>query len=133
MSDAPENPTPPPTPPPTTDYASAAAPAPPTPTDRKRNVQGIVLGVILGIVIAAGAPIAGATIDSQMNRGDDLAGLGGLIAGLMAAGALLFIATGAAFVLGARRRSARLRGAGWGLLMVIGLAALSAGICAVAM
>jgi hypothetical protein len=95
--------------------------------------QGIVLGAVVGIVLLVALPIVGAVIDTKLHPGVELAGLGGLMAGAMIGGAMLLISTVAAFVIGARRRSPILRGAGRGLLLAIGLAGLTAGICAVAM
>ena len=111
------------------DYVSPGATPPP---ERKRLLQGIVLGVIVAIVLLVATQLICSAIDAKLNPGE-LAGLGGLFLGAMLGAGLLLLATLLAFTLPARHRSPLLRGAGRGMLLMVGVAALAAGVCSVAM
>jgi hypothetical protein len=119
-----------PPPPAPTDDASPVAP-PPAPAPAGNGLgRGFFLGVIVGIVLLVGMPIGCAWIDAKQNPGE-LAGVGGLFLGAMVGAGLLVVGTILAFILPARRRSPVLRGAAHGMLLIIAIAALTAGVCAV--
>jgi hypothetical protein len=99
-------------------------------------MAGGATGLVSAMALAIFAPLLGMVIDAGVNQGRELAGLGGLVLGALVGAALLLIATIAAFIVAARRRSTDLRGAAWGLLTaiaLIGLIGLIGGICASAM
>jgi hypothetical protein len=140
MADAQDHSRPPPTTPkrsPSTsammpaDDASARASDEADSKDRTRFVQGIVLGFVIGVVMLVATPLICSAIDARMSPGE-LAGLGGLFLGAFLGAGLLVVATVITFALPARRRRPLLRGFARGMLLVVGLAALTAGVCAVA-
>lgn len=106
-------------------------PASPQRPPRGSVAGGTALGFALGLVIVIGSPIAGAAIDSSVNKGQDLAGLAGLLFGAIGGGILLLACMTIAFTRGSVRNSATARGVGIGLLLVLGVIALAAGACAV--
>jgi hypothetical protein len=129
MSDAP---IPPPAPNPIPEQPAKPAVQyahPASPQDRKRQILGIVLGVVTAIILLIATPLVCSAIDAKMNPGE-LAGLGGLFLGAMIGAGLLVVTTIITFALPQRRRSPMLRGAGQGLLLVTALAGLTLGECA---
>src|SRR3954468_272373 len=118
----------PPTPPPPVDYASPATASP----DRQRFAYGVAIGIAVGVGLVVGSPILGAVIDARVNRGQELAGLGGLFLGGIIGGISLLVATGVAFGVARAGRTAMIRGVARGLLVAVGMVALTAGICAIA-
>ena len=114
------------------DYASAGAAGAAAATAHKRVVLGMVLGFIIGVVLLVATPLVCSAIDAKLNPGE-LAGLGGLFIGAFAGAGVRVVSTVIAFALPARRQTPLLRGAARGMLLVIGLTALIAGVCAVAL
>ena len=119
MSDAPDRPPP-------VDYASPSA----TAASDRRLIKGVFLGFGLGAAIVLLFPIGSGMMYEWLSE-NEYAFLGGLYLGGMAGGILLLASTVAAFVIGVRRQNPLVRGVARGLLLMIGLTGLTAGVCAV--
>lgn len=96
----------------------------------RRLVLGHALGLGAAVVLVVGSAFAGASIDARANRGEDLAGLGGLLIGGLVGLGLVLVGAIAGTTLGRRRGNPVLRGIGQGLLISLGLGGLWLGICA---
>ena len=105
----------------------AAAPR----TDRGQLVVGHAIGVATAVVLVVGCAVGGSYIDATVNRGEELAGLGGLLLGGAVGLGTVLVAALVSVQLGRRRHSPRLRGVGQGLLLSLALAGLCLGVCAV--
>ena len=102
-------------------------------SDRQRLLNGLAIGLACGFGVALLGPIAGAAIDQWLHPGVELSGLPGLVGGAMIGGIVLLLGTAVAFAIGARRQNPFARGVARGLLVLIGVIALTAGVCAIAM
>ena len=94
-------------------------------------VAGHLLGLAAALVLVVGSALLGTYIDTRLNPGADLAGLPGLVAGAMVGLGLALPAGIVSILIGRRRGSVLLRGTGQGLLLSLGLGAITLGLCAV--
>lgn len=93
-------------------------------------VAGHLLGLGGAVVLVIGSAFLGSYIDTQINAGAYLAGLAGLLLGGMVGLGLALPAAIVAILVGRRRGSVLLRGTGQGLLLSLGLGAITLGLCA---
>src|SRR5688572_12428648 len=107
-------------------YAAPAA------ADRRRVGYGAGIGLLAAVVLVPACAFIGAVWDERANRGEHLAGLAGLLIGGMVGFGLVLFGSGAAIWIGRRQHRPLLTGVGLGMGIVLLVALLGFGVCAVA-